>query len=57
MLMANPVNATIRPKANVAQATMGGRRYRSASQPMGTIPSTKKPPEIPATKVMALVLT
>ena len=26
MLMANPVNATMRPKTKVAQATMGGRR-------------------------------
>ena len=36
---------------------MGGRRKRSASQPIGTMPRTRKPPEIPATKVMAPVET
>ena len=57
MLMAKPVASTINPKANVAQPMMGGRRKRSANHPMGTIPRTRKPPEMPATKVMAPVET
>ena len=40
------------PKTKVAHPMMGARRKRSASQPIGRMPSTRKPPEIPATKTM-----
>ena len=56
-LMANPVAATMIPNAMVAHPMMGARRNRSASHPMGTMPKTRNPPEIPITKTMALVLT
>ena len=57
MLVASPVAKTMMPNTNVAQPMMGARRNRSASHPIGTMPRTRKPPEIPATKVMAPVLT
>ncbi len=57
MLVASPVAKTISPNTNVAHPMIGARRNRSASQPMGTMPRTTKPPEMPATKVMAPVLT
>ena len=57
MLVANPVANTIRPNTTVAQPMIGARRNRSASQPIGTMPRTRKPPEMPATNVIAPVLT
>ena len=57
MLIANPETNTIKPNAKVAHPMMGARRNRSASHPMGTMPRTRKPPAMPATKVMAPVET
>jgi hypothetical protein len=36
---------------------MGDRRKRSASHPIGRMPRTRKPPEIPDTKTMTPELT
>ena len=48
---------TMKPKTKVAQPMIGARRNRSASHPIGTMPSTRKPPEIPATKTITPELT
>ncbi len=57
MFAATPVAKTIRPKKNVANPTTGPRRTRSASQPSGTMPRTRNPPEIPETNTITPELT
>ncbi len=57
MFVASPERNTMTPKKNVAIPMIGARRKRSASQPMGTMPSTKNAPEMPATKTITPELT
>ncbi len=57
MFVARPERKTMMPKKKVARPTIGPRRYRSANQPMGRMPSTRNPPEMPATNTMTPELT
>ena len=57
MFGAAPVAKTMRPNTKVAIPTMGARLTLSASQPSGTMPRTRNPPEIPLTKTMTPELT
>ena len=57
MFVATPEAKIIRPKNIVAKPTIGPRRRRSASQPIGTIPRTRNPPEIPVTNTITPELT
>ena len=54
---ANPQTANMTLKARLAHAMIGGRRYRSASQPIGSAPSTRKPPAAELMKTMVPLLT
>ena len=56
-LIASPDSASIAENARLAHPMMGARRYRSANQPIGSAPSTKKPPEAALMKTMAPLLT
>ena len=52
-LIANPERNTKKPKNKLAIPTIGTRRTRSASQPIGTAPSTKNADDAVAMKTIA----
>ena len=56
-LTASPDRKTKAEKTTADAAMIGGRRYRSASQPMGSAPRTMKAPDAALTKTITPSLT